>query len=208
MQKLKLKVCGMREPENIVQVAAVQPDYMGFIFYKKSKRYVEDSMMIPPLAESIQKVGVFVNAGYEEVITIVNRFGLKWIQLHGEESPDYCRRIKGSGVKIIKAFPVDERFDFNETEDFQQVADYFLFDTKGKLPGGNGVPFDWSLLDRYKGSIPFFLSGGISRDNLSDVKNIRHPQFYGIDINSGVEDAPGMKSLKKINELKHKLDSL
>lgn len=208
MQKLKLKVCGMREPENIVQVAAVQPDYMGFIFYKKSKRYVGDSLVIPPTAESIDKVGVFVNARYEEVLTIVSRFGLKWTQLHGEESPDFCRRIKEAGIKIIKAFPVDARFDFKKTDDFLQVVDYFLFDTKGKLPGGNGISFDWSLLDRYKGSVPFFLSGGINRDNLSDVEKIKHPQLYGIDINSGVEDAPGMKSLKKINELKHKLDSL
>ncbi|MDO9613377.1 MAG: phosphoribosylanthranilate isomerase, partial [Bacteroidota bacterium] len=193
MNKLKIKVCGMRDPENISGVVAAMPDYLGFIFYPKSKRFVgfeSSPEMYAEIPDSVKKVGVFVNESPEKVLEISKKWNLDVVQLHGDESPEYCRQIQDSGITVFKAFSVDESFDFAILKAYSGVCDYFLFDTKGKLPGGTGQKFNWQLLESYKLKIPFFLSGGISPDDLNTIREFIHPQQIGIDINSGFEISP------------------
>jgi phosphoribosylanthranilate isomerase len=201
MNELKIKVCGMRTPENISGVAFAFPDYLGFIFYPKSKRFVgfeplSDVLSIIP--DSVKKVGVFVDEAPEKVFEIYRNWNLNVIQLHGNETPEYCQQIQDSGITVFKAFSVDDQFDFEILNAYSGVCDYFLFDTKSQLPGGTGQKFNWQLLENYKVDVPFFLSGGISPDDLDAVLNFRHPQLFGIDINSGFEISPGLKDVEKV----------
>lgn len=194
------KICGMREPENIRAVAATAPDWLGFIFYAASPRFVGDPFEIPNLPQSIKRVGVFVNETLDKVIRTVQHHHLDLVQLHGDEPESYCAALKAQGFQLIKVFRVDAHFDFSVTEAFLPVADYFLFDTKGLYYGGNAQPFDWTVLEKYKGPVPFLLSGGLSPANISGVKNIIHDRLIGVDVNSGVEATPGVKDLQKISE--------
>ena len=201
----------MRTPENISGVVAALPDYMGFIFYPKSKRFVgyeapADVLAIVP--DSIKKAGVFVNEISEKVLEICLSWKLDVAQLHGNESPEYCRQIKISGITVFKAFSVDESFDFAILKAYSGVCDYFLFDTKGQLPGGTGQKFNWQLLGKYKGDIPFFLSGGIGPDDLKTVLDFQHPQLFGIDINSGFEIEPALKDVEKVSMFIEKIRRL
>lgn len=201
MKELKIKVCGMRDPENISGVVAVIPDYMGFIFYPKSKRFVgfePSPEVISIVPDSVRKVGVFVDEIPEKVLEICLNWKLDVAQLHGNESPEYCRQIKNSGITVFKAFSVDESFDFATLKAYSGVCDYFLFDTKGLFPGGTGQKFNWQLLIKYKGDVPFFLSGGIGPADMKTVLDFRHPQLFGIDINSGFEISPAMKDVEKV----------
>ena len=201
MNELKIKVCGMRDPENISEVAATLPDYLGFIFYPKSKRFVGFEPSLEVLAivpDSVKKVGVFVDETPEKVLETVQDWKLNVVQLHGHETPDYCQQIQDSGITVFKAFSIDEQFDFEKLNDYSGVCDYFLFDTKGQLPGGTGQKFNWQLLENYKGDVPFFLSGGIGPDDLDAVLNFSHPQLFGIDINSGFEISPALKDVEKV----------
>lgn len=201
MNELKIKVCGMRDPENISGVVAALPDYMGFIFYPKSKRFVEFEPSMEVLSivpDSVKKVGVFVDEAPEKVLEILNSWELNVVQLHGIETPEYCRQIHNSGITVFKAFPVDELFDFLTLEAYFGVCDFFLFDTKGILPGGTGQKFNWDLLEKYSGKVPFFLSGGIGPDDLEVLRNFEHPRWYGIDINSGFEISPALKDVQKV----------
>ncbi|MBS1503295.1 MAG: phosphoribosylanthranilate isomerase [Bacteroidetes bacterium] len=193
---MKIKVCGMKYPGNISAVAALQPDYMGFIFYSQSPRFVAelDVMEIPAF-----KTGVFVNENIGKVKKLTGKYQLDAIQLHGNESPDYCEVFKDK-VIVIKAFGVDETFDFGTLEPYAGKVDYFLFDTKTSKHGGSGQIFDWSLLDRYKLDVPFFLSGGLSPENIAEVQSINHPQFYGVDLNSKFEIEPGLKDIDKLRK--------
>jgi phosphoribosylanthranilate isomerase len=203
MNELKIKVCGMRDPENISGVAAALPDFLGFIFYPKSARFVGDDFSLEQLKaipEAIQKVGVFVNELPEKVIAICKRLDLQVAQLHGSESPEYCRQIKASGLTVFKAFSVDDSFDFGQLSGYTDVCDYFLFDTKGYLPGGTGRKFNWELLKNYNGSVPFFLSGGIGPDDLDAIRNFEHPRWRGLDVNSGFEIAPALKDVDKVQQ--------
>jgi phosphoribosylanthranilate isomerase len=203
MNKLKIKVCGMRDPENISGVIAALPDYMGFIFYPKSKRFVGSDFSAETLKlvpETIQKAGVFVDETPENVVKICKNLNLDVAQLHGNETPEYCRQIQESGITVFKAFSVDESFDFERLNSYSGVCDYFLFDTKGHLPGGTGQKFNWQLLDKYKGETLFFLSGGIGPDDLEAVLQLRHTQLYGIDINSGFEISPALKDDEKVKK--------
>ena len=196
------KVCGMRESDNIRQVATLKPDYMGFIFYEPSSRFVGYDFIIPAeLPPSTKRVGVFVNHSISFVKATARKHQLHYAQLHGEESITYCEELGQQDIKIIKVFRVDEDFDFDTTHPFEQVADYFLFDTKGKLYGGNAKPFDWTLLNKYNQSVPFFLSGGINADNIKSLKEYTLFNIHAIDINSGVEDKPGVKNTDKISEI-------
>ncbi|WP_276496060.1 phosphoribosylanthranilate isomerase [Pontibacter litorisediminis] len=198
---MKLKVCGMRDPENIRQVAALRPDYMGFIFYEGSKRYAEGHITPELLAElpaSIKKTGVFVNAPFESIKATVEKYKLDAVQLHGKESPRGCAEVKNLGVEVIKVFSVDDRFVFENTLLYESCADYFLFDTKGQEYGGNGIPFDWELLKGYLSPKPYFLSGGLNLENVKHLDKVRR-QPYALDVNSGFEQEPG---LKKVEELK------
>jgi phosphoribosylanthranilate isomerase len=157
---------------------------------------------------AIKKVGVFVNEKTEIILSKVKQHNLDFTQLHGNESPEQCRELKGKGVKIIKAFSVHSDFDFKSVHAYADSAGYFLFDTKGKYFGGNATRFDWTLLQRYNQQIPFFLSGGIAPENVSGLKEIMNLNIHSLDVNSGVEAAPGVKDVNKIKELKRVLDSL
>lgn len=210
MNELKIKVCGMRDPENISGVVAALPDFMGFIFYSGSKRFVgsdfslETMRLIP---NQVEKVGVFVDEVPEKVIEICNRLNLEVAQLHGNESPEYCRKIQDSGLTVFKAFSMDEQFDFELLKYYSRVCNYFLFDTKGTVAGGTGQKFNWQLLANYKGDVPFFLSGGIGPEDLEAIKEFSHPQFFGIDINSGFEVSPAMKDVEKVKRFIEELRS-
>lgn len=201
IQKMKLKICGMKYPDNILEVGSLVPDYMGFIFWKKSARYFDG--VIPDLPKSIKKVGVFVNETAEVILAKVIKYDLQAIQLHGHESVEFCLNLKNeldSKIEIIKVFSVDDDFDFEVLKPFEAVCDYFLFDTKGKLPGGNGTTFDWKVLEKYPSSKPFFLSGGIGIEELEAVKEISKSNLplYAIDVNSKFEIEPGLKNINLV----------
>lgn len=201
MNKLKIKVCGMRDPENISGVAAALPDFLGFIFYPKSARFVGEEFsadQLQAIPETIQRVGVFVNELPEKVIEICRKLNFQVAQLHGSESSEYCRQIKASGLTVFKAFSVDDSFDFGQLSGYADVCDYFLFDTKGHLPGGTGQKFNWDLLKKYKGLVPFFLSGGIGPDDLEAIRNFEHPRWRGLDVNSGFELSPALKDVEEV----------
>ncbi len=196
---MKLKICGMKYPENILEVGALLPDYMGFIFWKKSARYFDG--IIPELPKSIQKVGVFVNATLEEILEKIEKHDLQAVQLHGEESVEFCKTLKKKipkEMEVIKVFSILDTFDFQVLKPFESVCDYFLFDTKGKLPGGNGTIFDWKVLEKYPSSKPFFLSGGIGIEEMEAVNEILKTNLpvYAIDVNSKFEIEPGLKNIK------------
>lgn len=201
MNELKIKICGMRDPENISGVASALPDFMGFIFYPKSKRFVGDEFSaktVQIVPESVKKVGVFVDELPEKVMDICKKLELDVAQLHGNETPEYCREIRNSGLTVFKAFSVDEHFEFSKLEAYSGVCDYFLFDTKGHVPGGTGQKFNWQLLENYQGEIPFFLSGGIGPDDLEAIRHFSHPRWRGIDVNSGFEIEPALKNIEKV----------
>lgn len=202
---MKLKICGLKHPENIAAVAELKPDFMGFIFYDKSPRNVRnqlDRKVLESLPKSIKKIGVFVNATFEEITKQATDYQLNGIQLHGNESPELCLQLKEPNLVVFKAFSVDENFDFSVTEPYKKVVDYFLFDTKATGGhGGHGVAFDWKILDKYDNEIPFLLAGGVSLDNIEEVKKLTHLNIYGIDVNSKFEIEPGLKDLEKLRKL-------
>lgn len=201
MGALKIKVCGMRDPENISGIVAAAPEFMGFIFYPKSSRFVGTEFSVESLKlipESVKKVGVFVNELPEDVIEICHQLGLQAVQLHGNELPEYCRQVQRAGLMVIKAFSVDENFDFEKLRAYYGTCSYFLFDTKGNVPGGTGRKFNWQILEKYKGAVPFFLSGGIKPEDLEPLRRFSHPRWRGIDINSGFEIAPALKDVEKV----------
>ncbi|MEO0571608.1 MAG: phosphoribosylanthranilate isomerase [Bacteroidota bacterium] len=203
---MKLKVCGMSH--NPVEVEALEPDYMGFIFWEKSPRYLEG--VIPSISRRIKKVGVFVNASAEEILQKVTRYGLQMVQLHGKETPELCNHLRKLGLGVIKVFGVGETFDFSVLEPYEKACDYYLFDTKGKLPGGNGYVFDWEVLENYPSTKPFFLSGGIGMENIDDILTFLYrPESkycHAIDINSRFEIKPGLKDIGLLKEFKKRLE--
>ena len=204
---MKLKVCGMKYQDNILEVAELQPHYIGFIFHEPSSRCFEGN--IPILPESIQKVGVFVDKPVEYIVQHIEKYQLDAIQLHGHESAEVCRLLKSTGKTVIKVFSIKDNFDFDVLDVYEEVCDYFLFDTKGRLPGGNGYAFNWKILDDYQSTKPFFLSGGIGideMDNLIKFKQSEASKFcYAVDVNSKFEIEPG---LKNIDELKNFVNEL
>ncbi len=198
---LKLKVCGMRDAMNIRAIAALAPDYFGFIFYQKSPRYVGVDFNIPELNPSIKKIGVFVNESIDTIEKIARQYHLDGVQLHGIESPQQCEQLKKNKLVVIKVFSVDDQFDFNRTNAYRTVSDFFLFDTKGRNPGGNAQTFDWRILKRYDQSVPFFLSGGIGPSQIKNIDSLCGMNIHAVDINSGVEVAPALKDLNKVREV-------
>jgi phosphoribosylanthranilate isomerase len=198
---MKIKVCGLKHPENIEAVAALQPDYVGFIFYGKSPRYMAglDVEVLQSISTNMKKTGVFVNESAGNINSLIAEYGFDAIQLHGDESPEFCAAFKGK-VTVIKAFGINEDFDFEQLKDYANNVDLFLFDTKTKEYGGSGKTFDWSVLDKYTLDVPFFLSGGIGPENIQDVKTISHPQFYGVDLNSRFEIEPALKNIEKLEQ--------
>ncbi len=205
-KKIRLKICGTRYADNMADLAALLPDYLGFIFYPASPRYMAETLQpadLQTLPATIKKTGVFVNASPEEMIQTAQQYHLQALQLHGSESPEHCARLKKEGFEVLKVFSLgDENFDFNLLEAYTPFVDYFLFDTKGKYHGGNGQSFNWQQLNSYQGSTPFFLSGGISLENISRIAEVAHPALYGIDVNSLFETEPGRKDVQKLQQLK------
>ncbi|MBU3009813.1 phosphoribosylanthranilate isomerase [Polaribacter vadi] len=226
---MKLKVCGMKYVENIQQVAELNPDYLGFIFYDNSKRNFEG--IIPEFSNSIKKTGVFVNEYVEIVISLVEEYRLDAIQLHGDESVEYIIKLKRqlaenralfieenkqikkkknqhyiskNEVEIIKVFGIKDEFNFDVLQPYLDVVDFFLFDTKGKERGGNGTKFDWSVLEKYPYDKPFFLSGGIGPKDIEQIQIVRKTNLpiYALDVNSKFEMEPGRKKIEELKEFK------
>jgi len=210
---MKLKVCGMKYQDNIADVAALRPDYMGFIFYEKSSRFVQSNT--PEVSKNIKKTGVFVNASLAYIVTQINEHNLQAVQLHGQESPEFCKalndeimnQIQGDKkIEIIKVFSIKDTFDFSVLEPYESVCNYYLFDTKGKLPGGNGFSFNWDVLSDYPSTKPFFLSGGIGIDQLEKIKEFKKSEAskycHAIDVNSKFELEAGLKNSEELKEFK------
>ena len=203
-----IKVCGMRDAENIRKVEALGIDMMGFIFYPKSSRYVSERPAYLP--QKCKRVGVFVDATIDDIRQHIADYGLDVIQLHGHESPELIRELRSQvsdfRLQVIKAFNIATRDDFSQAKPYAGLVDYFLFDTKGPSVGGNGEKFDWSVLSSYKGHTPFLLSGGIGPDDAGRVKAFHHEKCIGIDVNSCFESSPAVKDIEKlrrfINEVK------
>lgn len=207
---MKIKVCGMRDSENIIRLAELKPDYMGLIFYPQSSRYVEnpDAQLLESLPDSIKLVGVFVNATIQEIVKKVNEFGLDAVQLHGSESVEFCSELRKnlteSGqnrqIEIFKAFGLSAEFNFEILDTYMPVCDFFLFDTKTPSHGGSGMAFDWELLAKYGGSKPYFLSGGLSPQNIYGISKFAGEYLYGVDLNSKFEIEPGLKNIDDLKK--------
>jgi phosphoribosylanthranilate isomerase len=196
---MKVKICGLKYADNIAAITALQPDYVGFICYDKSPRFIADmdNAILQTIPADIIKTGVFVNEDTTAITKMIQQYGFDAIQLHGTESQEFCQQFKGK-VQVIKAFGVDEDFDFEQLKPYINKVDYFMFDTKTDSHGGSGKIFDWTILDKYKLDAPFFLSGGLSLDNLDEVKQIAHPMLYALDLNSKFETAPAIKDIDKL----------
>lgn len=211
---MKLKICGMREPGNIAGIAGLNPDYMGFIFYEKSKRYVgehfsEETLL--KLPATIKKVGVFVNQSPEVVAAQVRAYGLDMVQLHGDESPAEVEKVQLllPDMPIVKAFGVDEEFDFSMVNGYKSYCDFFLFDTRVAGYGGSGKAFSWDVLKKYDNEIPFFLSGGIGVEELKGLGEVASTyNIHAIDVNSKAEISPGLKDPEIVTSIKNTLDKL
>lgn len=213
-----IKVCGMRDPENVTQVSQLDIDLMGFIFYPKSSRYVQQVPMhagiIPDRADRniisekrCKYVGVFVDDMPQNIVTRVYNYHLDYVQLHGDESPVMIDNLKRTlipdivpDIKIIKALSIREADDVKRWRQYDGHVDMFLFDTQCKTYGGSGEQFDWSILDSYDGKIPFLLSGGIGPDDAERIKAFHHPQCVGIDLNSRFEISPALKDVEKLRD--------
>lgn len=192
----------MCDPLNIREIAESKPDFMGFIFYPGSPRYVgeePDRSLFQNVPSEISPIGVFVNEDPDKILDLALRMGLGLIQLHGKESPDYCSQLKSTGLKIIKVFSMAENFAFEYIKSYIPGCDYFLFDTKTEKPGGSGEKFNWDKLSGYSLDKPFFLSGGIGPEDAGIIKTIRNRGFFAVDVNSRFETAPGVKNATLIN---------
>ena len=202
--RLLLKVCGMKHPDNIKELAAAKPDLMGLIFYPKSKRYVGDldPETVIAATQGIKRVGVFVNETIDNILKQVERFQLELVQLHGDETPEFVQHLKDK-VGIIKVFSVSDSLP--DLAPYEGLVDYFLFDTSTPNYGGSGKQFNWDILSGYSSKVPFLLSGGVGLENLEAVKALSIPQLIGIDVNSKIELEPGLKDIEQVKQLKQRL---
>lgn len=189
-----IKICGMRDSKNIQQVEELRPDWMGFIFWPKSSRYISEHPEYMPIYA--KRVGVFVDEDIETVRQTAADYALDIIQLHGQESPEYAAQLRE--WEVVKAISVSSRDDIMNYKAYEGLVDYFLFDTKCKTVGGSGEHFDWTVLVDYAGETPFLLSGGIGPDDAERIKAFHHPRCAGIDLNSRFETAPGLKDVDKL----------
>jgi len=213
----------MKHAENIQKVASLQPDYLGFIFYPKSPRNFEEE--IPEISNQIKKTGVFVDAEIDFILEKVKKYDFKAVQLHGHESPEYCKELIsqlglvcfdaehglcGPPIEVFKVFGIKEKFDFSILKDYEPYVNLFLFDTKGKEKGGNGYTFDWSVLKDYKSTTPIMLSGGIGIGELDKIEQILKTDLpiYALDLNSKFEIKPALKDVELLNSFLKKVKSL
>lgn len=198
-----IKVCGMRNGENIREVECLDVDLMGFIFYKKSPRYVD---ILPDyLPQKAKRVGVFVDESLGAILSVAKQFSLEYIQLHGNESPILVEQLRCEGYKIIKAFSIAMDSDLSQVEAYKGLCDYFVFDTKSPSIGGSGQCFDWNILEQYSGDTPFLLSGGISLENLNTLKQFQHTRLVGYDLNSCFELEAAVKDCNKLSQFLNEL---
>lgn len=200
---LLIKICGMKDPDNIREVVNLRPDLLGFIFYPLSPRYIgenPENNLFREIPSGIGKTGVFVNAKLESVLFHSKRFGLHFVQLHGEETPEECRELAMHELQVIKAFRADASFSFEVLSQYAPFCRFFLFDTATSQYGGSGKHFDWRLLDRYMGPVPFFLSGGIGPEDAEKLTEFSHPFLAGVDINSRFETSPGVKNIEMLKK--------
>ncbi|WP_338767051.1 phosphoribosylanthranilate isomerase [Bernardetia sp. ABR2-2B] len=205
-----IKVCGMRDAQNIEQIASLCPDFLGFIFYPRSKRYVRqsdlsgellDKLLPKDLPTSIKRVGVFVESTCAEVERIATQWKLDFVQLHGNESPTFCQNLKEKGINIIKVFSVGkEGISLAHMREYEDFVDYFLFDTQTPNYGGSGHKFDWEMLKIYDLKTPFMLSGGISLEDVEQLTGHIHHKCIGFDVNSKFETAPAQKNVALLEE--------
>ncbi|MEP0713888.1 phosphoribosylanthranilate isomerase [Algoriphagus sp.] len=206
---MKIKVCGMRDPENIQNlIQEVKPDWMGLIFYSKSPRFVSADFAPNLSGIEVPKVGVFVNESIDFVLEEVEEFNLSVIQLHGEESPEYVRELKlKTGKKLWKVVAVGDSIDWETLRDYESLVEYFLFDTATESHGGSGKKFNWQVLESYPFERGFLLSGGIDGESADEVLLLadRLPQLVGVDLNSKFEDAPAAKNIEKLKSFKNKI---
>lgn len=208
---LKLKICGMRDPDNIREVIRYAPDYLGFIFYMGSPRYVGDHLeqlqkvVIPA---TIRKVGVFVNEYCSKILQMREKLHFDMVQLHGNEAFTLCEKLKNEGLEVIKVFSVGEAIDFDQMKPYLGYVDYFLFDTKGKNYGGNSIAFDWKLINNYPFQIPFFLGGGIGIENIQEIRAVKSPYFHAVDANSRLETSPALKDIRKVDAFRKQFDQI
>jgi phosphoribosylanthranilate isomerase len=208
---LQLKVCGMRDDQNIKDLIVLKPDFIGFIFFERSPRNVGENLnteLLLSFPSTIKKVGVFVDATIDFIKEKRGKYKLDYIQLHGHETPEYCHQLSTLNYQLIKAFSVNEDFDFSTLKAYESSCEFFLLDTKGKNPGGNGLKFNWVILEKAKINKPFFLSGGIELEDIEKLWtfNFGLSTLYAIDINSKFEKAHGLKDIEKIKKLKIQLD--
>lgn len=200
---VKLKICGLKHKTNLFDVVETGVDYVGMIFYEKSPRFVLDSLYPEDvwfLSDEVEKIGVFVNASFDEIKKYAKLYQLNLIQLHGNETPEVCKQLQDLGYGVIKAFGVDESFDFNKLISYQSSVDFFLFDTKTSDHGGSGITFDWNILTNYTLDIPVFIGGGVSLENLNDLMNYQFPFLHALDMNSKLEIEPGLKDIQKVKK--------
>ncbi|MBD9073884.1 MAG: phosphoribosylanthranilate isomerase [Prevotella sp.] len=210
-----IKVCGMRDADNIRDISALGVDMIGLIFYPPSPRYVQQfssgAGIIPDYAPDMGKtplrVGVFVDDMPQNIVTRVYNYKLDYIQLHGNEPRETLENLRATidpdikpKIKIIKAISVSSAEDIKKYKEYVGAADLFLFDTKCKTVGGSGEQFDWQVLQAYDGDVPFLLSGGIGPDDAERVKNFHHPKCIGIDLNSKFEIEPALKDVEKLKQ--------
>ena len=199
---IRVKVCGLYDPSNVKEVVEAKPDFIGFIYYPLSPRYVgkeNGKGIFQNLQAESKKVGVFINETMKKILETASGANLDIIQLHGNESPELCSELKSSGLEVIKAFSIDMDFSFKSTRQYLPVCDYFLFDTKSEKAGGSGRKFDWKKLDDYSLDKPFFLSGGIGPEDIIKLKTIRNKGLFAVDINSRFETAPGIKDASLVS---------
>jgi phosphoribosylanthranilate isomerase len=200
---VKLKICGLKHKTNLFDVVEAGVDYVGMIFYEKSPRFVLDSLYPEDvwfLPDEVEKIGVFVNASFDEIKKYAKLYQLNLIQLHGNETPEVCKQLQDLGYGVIKAFGVDESFDFNSLNPYQSSVDFFLFDTKTSDHGGSGITFDWNILTNYTLDIPIFIGGGVGLENLNELLNFNFPFLYSVDMNSKLEIEPGLKDISKVQK--------
>jgi len=200
---IRVKVCGMTDPLNVREIVLAKPDFIGFIFFPGSPRYVgeeADMNLFSSLPSGIMSTGVFLNEDNKKILDISVRNDLDVIQLHGNESPETCLQLKSEGLIVIKAFNIDAGFTFDTLTRYKKSCDFFLFDTKGKTAGGSGKKFDWAKLEEYLPDKPFFLSGGIGPEDAGVIKSMINRGLFAVDINSRFEISPGIKDSVLVKE--------
>lgn len=204
---MKIKICGMRDPENIREVSDLKPDFMGFIFYPPSPRnfsFLSDNI-VSSLPEGIMPVAVTVNIDFDRIMSIADKYGFKGVQLHGEEAPELCRQLKEAGLFVMKAISVRDSESMNDVRKYVGNVDLFVFDTATKSRGGSGKKFNWSLLENYDIPTDFLLSGGIGPEDADRILEFSHPHFAGVDLNSRFEVSPGVKSTSLLSKFLNEL---